>query len=107
MKFKYELVLGLGALALGISGNVVSAQSALRHCSTEACACEEALKRNTVEALETFLRKYPHADRGTSACAALAVPPRGDGGLAPEGESHDNSDSPNARPEITPSKGES
>src|SRR5262249_26793518 len=103
MKFRYDLVAALGALALGIGANAVSGQSASRHCTSEECACEEALNKNTVEALENFLRKYPHADRGTSACAASAVPP-GEDGVTPEGESHDQTDSPSA-PASVPSEG--
>ena len=38
----------------------------------EQCACEEALKKNTIEALEEFLRKYPPG-RKPSACGALAL----------------------------------
>src|SRR5262245_24407749 len=103
MKFRYELMLALGALVLGINGNTVARQGAARHCTTEACACEHALNKNTVEALENFLRKYPHAARGTSACAAIAVPP-GEDGVTPDGESHDQTDSPN-EPAAVPSEG--
>lgn len=74
MKFIQKIVLVLGASVLSISGNVVSGQSGVRQCTSEECACEEALQQNTVEALEDFLRKYPHAGSGgTSACAALGV----------------------------------
>ena len=38
----------------------------------EQCACEEALKENTIQALEEFLRKYPPG-RKPSACGALAL----------------------------------
>jgi hypothetical protein len=67
----------LGALALLLSGGIVSAKAVTtRHCTTEECACEEALKQNTIEALEAFLKKYPQSTTGggTSACAALGVP---------------------------------
>src|SRR5690242_20080538 len=87
MKFKYELVLAVGVFVLGLSTYAIVGQSASRKCSSEECACEKALKENTVEALESFLRKYPHAERGTSACAAIAVPPpdgdSGSGGQTP------------------------
>ena len=80
MKFTRQLVLALGALVLGVSVNSLSGQSASRSCVSEECACEAALQKNTVEALEDFLRKYPQAvSRGESACAALAVPPGGEG----------------------------
>jgi hypothetical protein len=38
----------------------------------EQCACEAALKENTIQALEEFLRKYPPG-RKPSACGALAL----------------------------------
>lgn len=80
MKFTRQLMLALGALVLGVSLNPISGQSASRSCASEECACEEALQKNTVEALEDFLRKYPQAvSRGESACAALAIPPGGEG----------------------------
>lgn len=75
MVFKKWLLMTLGALALGIGGFGVSAQGAMQQCASEECACEEALNQNTVEALEEFLKKYPHASSQESACAALAVPP--------------------------------
>jgi len=40
--------------------------------SDEQCACDAALKENTIPALEEFLRKYPAGRRG-SACSALAL----------------------------------
>jgi hypothetical protein len=103
MKFRYELVAGFGAFVLGISANAVSGQSASRHCSSDECACEEALNKSTVEALENFLRKYPHAAQGESACAAIAVP-RADGGVIPEDQSHDQNDTLE-KPIATPAKG--
>jgi hypothetical protein len=66
-----------GALALGMglwgfSGEAV-AQAA---CASEECACEEALSRNTAEALEDFMTKYPQSEsNGRTACAALAITP--------------------------------
>jgi hypothetical protein len=40
----------------------------------EECACEAALNRNTIEALEEFLRRYPPRPGGeTTACTALAL----------------------------------
>jgi hypothetical protein len=38
----------------------------------EQCACEAALKENTIQALEEFLRKFPPG-RKPSACGALAL----------------------------------
>ncbi len=72
----------LGALTLGVSGSALAAQAAVRQCTSEECACEEALRQNTVEALEAFLRKYPQstsAAQPASACAALGVPPAEEG----------------------------
>ncbi|QIG52192.1 hypothetical protein G5V57_33530 [Nordella sp. HKS 07] len=67
----------LCALTLSVSGSVLAAQAAKRSCASEECACEEALKQNTIEALEAFLKKYPQstsAGGSTTACAALGVP---------------------------------
>lgn len=38
----------------------------------EQCACEAALKENTIQALEEFLRKFPPGKK-PSACGALAL----------------------------------
>jgi hypothetical protein len=76
MKAIRKFVLVLSASVLGVGVHVMAGQSATRPCTTEECACEDALRKNTVEALEEFLRKYPQSvDNGNSACAALAVPP--------------------------------
>ena len=104
MKYTQKFVLVLGTLLLGVSGNVVSGQSAARHCTSEECACEEALQKNTVEALEAFLRKYPQSvNNGDSACGALAIPP-GEELTVPEGQSHDDSGAPQEQA-ATPSEG--
>lgn len=80
MKTGQFVLWSLGALALGIGMDPGAASAATRHCTNEECACERALSENTIEALEAFLRKYPHSlDNGTSACALLAVPPQEDG----------------------------
>src|SRR5688572_22085125 len=51
-------------------------------------ACERALRRNTIEALEAFLRKYPpERYRNDAACYALAL-----GALNEFGESRNNND---------------
>jgi hypothetical protein len=76
------LIALLGILGLG-GGLTVSrsAQAADLDYSTasyqcdpteEQCACEEALKKNTIHAIEEFLRKYPPG-RSPSACSALAL----------------------------------
>ena len=76
MDFKKHLPLAFGVLALFVVGFGIPAQAAKARCASEECACEQALRQNTVEALEEFLRKYPHsADNQGSACAALAIPP--------------------------------
>jgi hypothetical protein len=103
MKFRYELVLALGLLMLGISADASTGQAGARTCASEECACEKALAQNTVEALEAFLKKYPQSAKGTSACAALAVPPD-EGGLVPEGQSHEQS-SPSGEPAPSPVEG--
>jgi hypothetical protein len=77
-----QLVLAIGTALLGLGAFGVSVQATAQKCTSEACACEEALRQNTVEALEAFLKKYPHSYKGDSACAALAVPPSD--GLEPE-----------------------
>jgi hypothetical protein len=83
-----QVIMVIGTLALGLGIFCVSAQAASRKCASENCACEEALRQNTVEALEAFLKKYPHSAQGTSACAALAVPPDG----APGPDSGENAE---------------
>jgi len=90
------------ALAIGVFGG--PAQAAKRPCASEECACEQALRQNTVEALEDFLKKYPHSvNDKESACAALAVP-TDDGVPGPEGQSHDDSGAP-GESVLTPSEG--
>jgi hypothetical protein len=94
----------LGALALNVGGSALSADAKARHCTTEECACERALEQNTVEALEAFLKKYPHSvENGDSACGALAVPP-GDDGIVPEGQSHEDSGMPEGS-DLAPAEG--
>jgi hypothetical protein len=75
MFIRDQLVVAFSTLVLGVGVFAVSAETATRQCATEECACEEALRQNTVEALESFLRKYPQAVDGNTACAALGVPP--------------------------------
>ena len=75
----------VGGLLLGLGSGIALGESANQHCTSEECACEHALRQNTVEALEDFLRKYPDSmENGKSACAALAVPQL-DGTGAPNG----------------------
>ena len=70
-------ILGLGggliasssAQAADLDYSVVTYQCNPRD---EQCACEEALKENTIQALEEFLRKYPLGQK-PSACGALAL----------------------------------
>jgi len=99
-----QVLMTFSAFALGIASFAVSAQPAVKKCTSEECACEKALKQNTVEALEDFLRKYPQSvNNKNSACAAMAVPPDGEG-AGPEGESHDDSSAPD-EPVLRPSEG--
>lgn len=80
MDFKKQLPMAFGVLALAAVEFGVPAQAAKVRCASEECACEQALRQNTVEALEEFLRKYPqNANSKASACMALAVPPADDG----------------------------
>lgn len=81
--------MAVGALALALGSFVISAQAASKKCTSETCACERALRENTVEALEAFLKKYPHSAQGTSACAALAVPTDGEEGVGSESSQKD------------------
>jgi hypothetical protein len=70
----------LGAAALGTVAYGYSAQAAIpKRCealpnpqSRAECACEWALKKNTVVAIEEFMSKYGSED---TACNALALVP--------------------------------
>src|SRR5262245_8655752 len=65
-----------GALALGLGILCLSGPAIAQMCKSEECACEEALARNTAEALEEFLKKYPQSEsKGRTACAVLAIAP--------------------------------
>lgn len=80
MKVMSKSFVMLGVLALSVGVGAVASEAAARKCTSEECACEAALRKNTIEALEAFLKKYPHSvDNGKSACAALAVPPGQEG----------------------------
>lgn len=67
---------------LGVSGGLIASGAAQaadldlsqyqRSPLDEQSACEAALKKNTIQALEEFLRKYPPG-RKPSACGALAL----------------------------------
>ena len=82
MNTRIHLLATLSALALG--AGVPSAFSAtppssasVAFCtpgqSEEECACEAALKANTIEALEEFIRRYPPGRSDATACTALAM----------------------------------
>jgi len=102
MKIRHDLMVALGAFVMGVSVSAVSGYASER-CSSEECACEKALAQNTVEALEEFLRKYPHSvDHKKSACAALAMPPGGEV-VVPKGQNHDGSGTP--REVVSPTEG--
>jgi hypothetical protein len=71
------LVLGFSVLAYSVpaaaqedvaQGNRCKAPASPR--IEEECACEAALKENTIGALEEFMSRYPGS---TSACSALAL----------------------------------
>jgi hypothetical protein len=75
MNFRKQMALVLSGVALGFAGLTVAAQAKAQQCTTAECACEKALERNTVEALEEFLKKYQHdASSQETACAAFGVP---------------------------------
>lgn len=75
IKVMSKTLVMLGVLALSVGIGAVAAEAAARKCTSEECACEAALRKNTIEALEAFLKKYPHSvDSGKSACAALGIP---------------------------------
>jgi hypothetical protein len=104
MNFQPAILVLAGTLALSVGIFSSSAQAGPKHCTTEECACDEALNRNTVEALEEFLRKYPQSvsDR-KSACGALAVPPEEH--PSTPGYEHEGSDGMTVQPDTGPSKG--
>lgn len=67
-KFRDYVLMLLGASAIGVAlPSGAGAQSALQD---EQLACEEALRQNTVAALENFLKEYRYGD---STCRALAL----------------------------------
>src|SRR5262245_24915378 len=75
MDARMKVFTTIGMMLLSAHGIANPAQGTTQHCTSEECACEEALRRNTVEALEDFLRRYPQATNNSgSACAALAMP---------------------------------
>jgi len=85
MKLFRRLVAVLQALAYGAAGtaagmNAADAKTFAELRLEEQQACEEALRINTIEAIEEYLRKYPF---GISACRALAL--NAIGGFAPGG----------------------
>ena len=60
MKFQSDqVVVILASLVLTFGVPSISAEAKARHCTSAECACEQALKRNTAEALEDFLRTVP------------------------------------------------
>ena len=87
--------LGLfGVSAASVLGPVAAQQTQQAQIDTdlqlrEREACEDALRRNTIEALEEFLIRYPN---GTEACQTLALnalaafgpPEGGQGGPRPD-----------------------
>jgi hypothetical protein len=96
MIIRDHLIVTFTTLVLGVGCFTASAQTAVQQCTSEECACDEAFKQNTFEALEDFLRKYPQAPDGKTACAAL--------GLPLEADEVDIQDSGDARTTVQPSK---
>ena len=98
MKFNHRLALILSALALSFGGPSVSAEGKVRQCVSAECACETALERNTVAALEDYLKKYQHDAGGkNTACAAFSVPAEETGGEDQKAEY----DSSMAQPDLS------
>jgi hypothetical protein len=60
----------LGAAGVGLTTLPHNASAEVDPHQEEEMACDEALRRNTIEALEDFLFRYP---RGNSACHARAL----------------------------------
>jgi len=82
MDTRKQLLATLTGLALGFSTAIpghtaVNSSAASQTCSAgqkdEECACEAALKANTIEALEAFLHRYPPGRSKSTACTALAL----------------------------------
>ncbi len=67
-KIRNFVLMLLGASAIGVA--LPSAAKAESSLLDEQRACEEALRKNTVKALEQFLRDYRY---GNSTCRALAL----------------------------------
>lgn len=88
---KKQLLATLSMLAFTLGGAATSSQAAVNKPSVnntqamfdnlqctpgktvEECACEAALKINTIDALEEFLRRYPPNKHAPNACSALAT----------------------------------
>jgi hypothetical protein len=88
MKIQKVLLTVFGVFGLGVGSGMMAshpAEAAAQQCKglTEEECCEQALRKNTVEALEAFLRKYPPGRKSNTACSALAM------GALSEHESHD------------------
>ena len=76
------LALALGGAAVPAQAQSSNVQALFDNCEVdpgepgkteEDCACEAALRENTIEALEEFLRRYPPNGREPNACLALAA----------------------------------
>jgi hypothetical protein len=91
MKIQKVLLAIFGVFGFSLAGGVTAsypAQAAVQQCnglSEEEC-CQLALEKNTIEALEEFLRLYPPG-RSDSACAALAMTALS--GFGPEPPDHE------------------
>jgi hypothetical protein len=87
MKIQKVLLTILGVFGVSVGGGMMAAhpaEAAVKQCQglTEEECCQEALRKNTVEALEAFLRKYPPGRNSNSTCSALAL------SALPDRESH-------------------
>jgi hypothetical protein len=99
MKFNNQLALILGALALSLATLSVSAQAKARQCVSAECACERALARNTVAALEDYLKTYQDdASSRDTACAALSLPAEDENAAEDRKAEYDSS---LARPDLS------
>ena len=79
MKIQKVLIAIFGVFGFSLAGGVTAsypAQAAVQQCnglSEEEC-CQLALEKNTIEALEEFLRLFPPGrSKGDNACSALAM----------------------------------
>jgi hypothetical protein len=84
------LVSLLGVFGVGVAGVAPSHASLFHQELTEEQQCEIALRKNTIEALEEFLRKFPDSRSACRALALNALENFAPGGTVPGGPSGGN-----------------